>query len=133
MGAGHTHPLYLDRASAVHRLPPEVKITATVVFTVAVVVTPREAFWAFGVYTLILAAVAALARVPAGWLAKRSLIELPFVALAVLLPFLAVGDPETVAGGAMSRDELYAVWNNLAKDTLAFLASQMLEGTTTIP
>src|SRR5690606_27809931 len=132
MGAGHTHPLYLDRASAVHRLPPEVKITATVVFTVAVVVTPREAFWAFGVYTLILAAVAALARVPAGWLAKRSLIELPFVALAVLLPFLAVGDEVTVAGVAMSRDGRSAGWNIVAKGPLGVLASLLLAATTTM-
>ena len=48
MGAGHAHVLYRRPASPVHRLPPEVKIAAMVVFTVAVVATPREAFWAFG-------------------------------------------------------------------------------------
>ena len=36
-------------ASPVHRLPPEVKIAATLAFVFAVVATPREAFWAFGV------------------------------------------------------------------------------------
>ena len=50
-------------ASPVHRLPPEVKIAAMVLFTVAVVATPREAFWAFGGYAVLVAVVAALARV----------------------------------------------------------------------
>ena len=132
MAAGHTHPLYLDRRSVVHRLAPEVKIVAAVVVTIAVVVTPRAAFWAFAAYAVILAAVAALARVPAGWLAKRSLIELPFVALAVLLPFLAAGDEVVVAGVAMSRDGLYAGWNILAKGTLGVVASLLLAATTTM-
>jgi cobalt/nickel transport system permease protein len=132
VAAGHAHPLYLDRRSVVHGLAPEVKIVAAVVVTIAVVVTPREAFWAFAAYALILAAVAALARVPAGWLAKRSLIELPFVALAVLLPFLAAGDEVVVAGVAVSRDGLYAGWNILAKGTLGVVASLLLAATTTM-
>ena len=37
-------------SSPVHRLAPEVKIAAMVLFTIAVVATPREAFWAFGGY-----------------------------------------------------------------------------------
>ena len=50
MGAGHAHVLYREHDSPVHRLPPEVKIAAMVLFTVAVVATPRQAFWAFGGY-----------------------------------------------------------------------------------
>ena len=76
MGSGHAHPLHLDRPSPVHRLAPEVKILATLLFTIVVVLTPREEFRAFGGYALLLAAVAALARVPVGWLAKRATIEL---------------------------------------------------------
>jgi cobalt/nickel transport system permease protein len=131
MGAGHVHPLYLDRASAVHRLPPEVKITATVLFTVAVVATPREAFWAFGGYAVILAGVAIGAKVRPGWLLKRSLIEVPFVALALLLPFLAAGEQVRVGGVSMSVDGLYGGWNILAKGTLGVLASLLLAATTT--
>lgn len=131
MGAGHAHVLYLDHASPVHRLAPEVKLVATVLFTFAVVATPREAFWAFGGYAVILAVVAVIARVPFGWLLKRSLIELPFVALAVLLPFLAHGEPVTWLGVTMSRDGLYGAWNILAKGTLGVLASLLLAATTT--
>lgn len=132
MGAGHVHPLYLDRTSVVHRLPPEVKITATVVFTLAVVITPREAFWAFGGYAVLLAVVAYLARIQPMWLAKRSLIEVPFVALALLLPFLAAGERVEVAGVAVSVDGLYGGWNILAKGTLGVLASLLLAATTTM-
>jgi cobalt/nickel transport system permease protein len=132
VGAGHVHPLYLDRGSVVHRLPPEVKIAATVLFTIAVVVTPREAFWAFGGYALLLAVVTAVARVPVGWLAKRSLIELPFVALALLLPFLAAGEHVEIVGLSMSVDGLYGGWNILAKGTLGVLASLLLSATTTM-
>ena len=81
MAAGHAHGLYLDRARPVHRLPPEVKIVAMVAFTIAVVATPREEFWAFGAYAVLVAGVAVAARVRAGWLLSRALIELPFVLL----------------------------------------------------
>ncbi|MGH3748638.1 MAG: cobalt ECF transporter T component CbiQ, partial [Micromonosporaceae bacterium] len=54
MGAGHSHPLHLHRHSRVHRLEPEVKIVASVAFTVLVVLTPPEQYWAFGLYLLLL-------------------------------------------------------------------------------
>ena len=82
MGAGHAHVLYRESSSPVHRLPPEVKIAAMVLFTVAVVATPRAAYWAFGGYALLIVAVAALARVGPRWLLGRALIELPFVLFA---------------------------------------------------
>lgn len=123
--------LYLDRDSVLHRLPPEVKIAAMVAVTLAVVVTPREAVWAFGGYAMLVAAVAVAGRVPAGWLAKRSLVELPFVVLALALPFLAAGEPITVLGVQMTREGLYGGFNILAKGTLGVLLSLILAATTT--
>lgn len=131
MGAGH-HALHLDRDTLVHRLPPEVKIAASVAFTVAVVLTPREAFWAFGVYALLLAVPARVARVPAGWLARRSTIELPFVLLALALPFLGTGPRVSWWGLSLSVDGLYGGWNIVAKATLGVLASLLLAATTTM-
>ena len=55
-----------------HALAPEVKIAASVLFTVAVVATPREALWAFGGYLAVVVAVAFTARIGLGWLALRS-------------------------------------------------------------
>lgn len=131
MGAGHHHVLYLDRDSPVHRLAPEAKIAATVLFTLAVVATPRHVFWAFGLYALLLVGPAAAARVPAGWLARRVWIEAPFVLLALLLPFLGVGERVTWLGLSLSVDGLLGGFNVLAKGTLGVLASLLLAATTT--
>jgi len=133
VGTGHdAHLLYRPGDSPVHRLPPEVKIASAVAFTVAVVSTPREAFWAFGVYAALVALVAALARVPPGWLARRATIELPFVALAFALPFLGAGERVSVAGLSLSVDGLLGGWNIIAKATLGLLTSLLLVGTTTM-
>ncbi|MBQ1042590.1 MULTISPECIES: cobalt ECF transporter T component CbiQ [unclassified Micromonospora] len=131
MGAGHAHALYRESGSPVHRLPPEVKITAMVLFTIAVVATPREAYWAFGGYALLVAVVAALARVGPRWLLSRALIELPFVLFAFALPFLGAGERIEVAGLALSVDGLHGAFNILAKGTLGVLASLLLAATTT--
>jgi cobalt/nickel transport system permease protein len=130
MGAGHAHLLYLERETPVHRLAPEVKIAATVAFTVVVVITPREALWAFGGYALLLAAVAAVARVRPLWLAKRAMIEVPFVILAVVLPFAGHGERITWLGMSLSVEGLYGAWNIVAKGTLGVLASLLLAATT---
>jgi cobalt/nickel transport system permease protein len=132
MGAGHSHVLYLDRDTPAHRLPAEVKIAATVLFTIVVVVTPRTEFAAFGGYAAVLAAVAVLARVRPGWLARRATIELPFVLLAVVLPFFGQGERVHWLGLSMSLDGLYGAWNIFAKGTLGVLASLLLAATTTM-
>ena len=132
MGAGHAHPLHLDRVSPVHRLAPEVKIAAVLLFTIIVVVTPRTEFWAFGGYAVLLAVVAVVARVPALWLAKRATIELPFVLLAVALPFAGQGERVDWLGLSLSVDGLHGAWNIFAKGTLGVLASLLLAATTTM-
>ena len=74
MGAGHAHALYLRPGLArCTGSPPEVKIAAMVLFTIVVVATPREAFWAFGGVRR--AASPWWRRWPGsarGWLAKRA-------------------------------------------------------------
>ncbi|MCO8275807.1 cobalt ECF transporter T component CbiQ [Actinoplanes sp. TRM 88003] len=132
MGAGHAHPLHLDRVSPVHNLAPEVKIAAVLLFTIIVVITPRTEFWAFGGYAVLLAVVAGVARVPALWLAKRATIELPFVLLAVALPFAGRGERVDWLGLSLSIDGLHGAWNIFAKGTLGVLASLLLAATTTM-
>jgi cobalt/nickel transport system permease protein len=132
MGAGHAHALYLDRVTPVHRLAPEVKIAATTAFTIVVVATPRHEFWAFAGYALVLALVAVAARVRPLWLAKRAMIELPFVLLAVALPVAGHGERVTWLGMSLSVDGLYGAWNIFAKGTLGVLASLLLAATTTM-
>lgn len=132
MGAGHAHALYLHRTSPLHRLAPEVKIAATLAFTIVVVATPREELAAFGGYAVLLAVVAAAARVRPLWLARRAAIELPFVALAVALPFIGAGERVEWWGMGLSVDGLYGAFNIVAKGTLGVLASLLLAATTTL-
>jgi cobalt/nickel transport system permease protein len=114
----------------VHRLPPHCKLAAVLVFVLVVVATPREQFWAFGCYAVILVAVAAVARVPALVVARRMLVEVPFVLFAVLLPFIASGDRVDVLGLSLSEAGLLGAWNILAKGTLGVVASILLAATT---
>ncbi|WP_328676911.1 cobalt ECF transporter T component CbiQ [Streptomyces sp. NBC_00322] len=130
MGAGHTHKLYRHGHSPVHALPPHCKLAAVFGFVLVVVSTPREAVWAFALYAVLLAAVAALARIPAGFLLRRLLIEIPFVAFAVLMPFVVPGEQVQVLGLSVSVPGLWGAWNVLAKGTLGVAASVILASTT---
>ena len=132
MSGSHTHPLYLEGASPVHDLPPEVKIVAAFVGVFAIVATPREAFWAFAAYFAILVVVWRIAGISPSWLAPRMLIEAPFVVLAVLLPFAEAGDRVTVLGLSLSVPGLLAAWNILIKGTLGVLVSLTLAATTPV-
>jgi cobalt/nickel transport system permease protein len=97
---------------------------------VVVVATPRDAFWAFGVYALLLSVVAAVARVPAPTVLRRMVVEVPFVLFAVLLPFVAHGPRVGVLGLSLSESGLLGAWNVLAKATLGVVASILLAATT---
>jgi cobalt/nickel transport system permease protein len=130
MGAGHVHRLYLQRTSPVHGLPPQCKLVAHLAFVLIVVATPRERLWAFAAYALLLAAVAALARIPYGLVLRRTMIELPFVAFALLMPFVATGPKTEVLGLQLSENGLWGAWNILAKGTLGVVASVLLAATT---
>lgn len=130
MGAGHAHPLFLPGSSPVHRMAPQVKVLAAFLGVCCVVATPREAFWAFGAYLVVLAGVWVVAAIPPGWIGRRALIEVPFVVLAVLLPFAEGGQRVQVAGMSLSVAGLLAGWNIIVKGTLGVLTSLTLAATT---
>ncbi|MFJ8866656.1 cobalt ECF transporter T component CbiQ [Streptomyces sp. NPDC102473] len=130
MGAGHAHTLYRHGHSPVHTLPPHCKLAAVLCFVVVVVSTPREAVWAFALYAVLLAAVAAVARLSPGFLLKRLVIEVPFVAFALLMPFVVPGEQTEVLGVSLSVPGLWGAWNVLAKGTLGVAASVILASTT---
>ncbi len=129
-GHDHSHALYRPGTSVVHRLPPQCKLAAVLLFVIVVVATPREQFWAFGVYAVLLVAVAVVATVPLPVVARRMVVEVPFVLFAVLLPFLAAGDRVEVLGLQLSESGLLGAWNILAKGTLGVVASILLAATT---
>jgi cobalt/nickel transport system permease protein len=133
VGAGHAHPLYLPGASPLHRAPPQCKIAASLLFVFAVVATPREAVWAYGVYALLLLGLARVGRLPLPLLARRLVIEVPFVLFAVLLPVVGQGERVEVLGLPLAREGLWAAWNILVKGTLGVTASLIVAATTPVP
>jgi cobalt/nickel transport system permease protein len=125
--------VYLPGSSPLHALPPECKLAAAFAFVIAVVSTPREAFWAFGVLAAIVAVVAAVGRVPASHVLRRLRIEIPFLAFAVLLPIVGHGERVDVLGFSLSVEGLWAGWNIVAKGTLGVAATIVLTATTPVP
>ena len=133
MTGPHAHALYFHGHSRVHHLAPECKLVALLGFVFVVVATPREAMWAFAVYACIALAVIRLAELPVGFVLRRLAIEVPFVAFALLLPFIARGERAEVLGLSLSIEGLWGAWNILVKGTLGVVGSIVLASTTTMP
>lgn len=133
MSGPHSHALYVHGHTWLHRLAPQAKLTAQFLFVIAVVATPREAVWAFGVYALMAAALVVAARLPAMFVAKRLLFEIPFVVFALLLPFVGGGERVDVFGLSLSVEGLWGAWNIVAKATLGLAISIVVAATTTMP
>ena len=130
MGSGHSHLLFRHGDSLVHRLPAHAKVLALLGFVMVVVATPSERYWAFAGYAVLLAGVAAVAKIPPGFVARRMVVEIPFVAFAVLMPVVSSGGRVDVLGVSLSEDGLLSGWNLLAKGTLGVIASILLAATT---
>lgn len=133
MGAGHAHPLYIHGHSRVHRLAPEAKVAAAVLFVFGVAVTPRQAVWAFAVDALVLMAIVGAAHIPPRFVASRLAVIVPFVAFALFIPFVGSGERVEVLGMSLSRDGLWGAWNVVAKAGLGATTSIVLAATTEVP
>lgn len=130
MAGGHAHRLHVPGTSVVHRLGPQCKLVAAITFVVLVVLTPPRQVWAFAGFALLLGTVATIARIPFPLIARRMLVEVPFVLFALAMPFLTPGDRVEVAGLQLSVAGLWSAWNVLAKATLGVVTSILLAATT---
>ncbi len=148
-GAHAADALVLARGGPLHEQPAHAKLLALLGFVVVVVATPGlspEAFgvgegaqggagawaaaWPFAGYAALLAAAAALARIPPGTLARRTAVEAPFVVFALLMPFVASG-PRVAAGPLwLSAEGLAGGLTLLVKATLGVVAAVILASTT---
>ena len=129
-GGGPTDGLVVAVDSPVHRLPAHGKIAALVAFVLVVVATPAGTWWVFGAYAVLLAGVLRVARVPRRVVARRMLIETPFVVFALLMPLVATGPRVEVLGLSLSRDGVLGGGTLLAKATLGVVAAIALAATT---
>lgn len=133
MGAGHGAALYVNGSSRLHRMRPECKLVGAFGFVIAVVATPREQFWAYAVYVALVVAVARLSHLSLTTVARRLVIEAPFVAFAVFLPFIAEGERIDVGPLSLSADGLWGAWNILIKGTIGVAVSVVVASTTELP
>ena len=129
----HAHGLVVHGHSPLHRLEPQCKLAATVLFILAVVATPRESFWAYGCYAVVVVVMARIAQLPFRLLLRRLAIELPFVAFAFFLPIVGGGERVDVVGLSLSVAGLWGAWNILVKGTLGVAATVIMAATTPVP
>lgn len=133
MTVAHGAELEQEVETCVHRVAPEVKVLATVLFVVAVALVPHGRWWPFAADAVLLSGVALLARVPAAFLARRLVVEIPFVLFVVVLPFATRGPEVEVLGVELAREGLVAAGAIAAKATLAVLATGVLAASTPAP
>ena len=131
MGGPHSHFLYLDRGSWLHRARAERKLLGLLAFVLVVVATPGAWWPAFCGYAVLLVALAASARLGVRHLAPRMLVETPFAVFAILVPFVAPGPRMEILGVAVSRPGLADAAELLVTATLGVLAGLVLGSTTT--
>lgn len=122
--------LYLPGTSVVHRLPAQVKIVAAVGFVLVVVLTPREWLVAFAIDAALVVAAVLAAGLPLLVLARRMVVEVPFILFALLLPIVGHGPELAVGPLQLSEPGLWSAWNILAKATLGVAVSVLLAATT---
>lgn len=130
MGAGHSHTMTHHGHSPVHRLAAHLKVVGLVGFMLVVVATPGDWYGAFAVYLAVLVVVIGISQVPPSHIAKRMVVETPFVVFALLMPFIAQGPRTEVLGVAVSASGLMAAWTLLVKATLGVIAGLTLAATT---
>lgn len=124
--AAHPH----SGRSAIHRLSALTKLIALVIFALLVVATPREWFPAFACFAMTLVVAIAVARVAPTALARRSVMGIPVLVCAALMPALSAGERVDVFGVALSVPGLWAAWSLMVKASFTFVAALVFTATT---
>ena len=123
--------LYIHRHSVVHSLPSHLKIIAVLFFVLVVVSTPITYWPAFVIFLALVVSAAIAGKIAIPTLAKRALIEIPFIFFAVLMPFFGTGERYELGPLNLYRDGLLAGLSIVAKGTLGVLSAVILSTTTT--
>lgn len=113
-------------------MAPQVKIAISFGALVAIVSTPREAIWAFALYGVVIAIVAAVAGVTPGYALRRLSVEIPFLILAAMLPIFGGSPTVEILGMDLSIAGMWDAWNIVAKATLGLLLATILGATTDV-
>lgn len=112
-------------------MPAHIKILSGLLFIIVAVATPIANWFAYmSFFTVILIAIL-LAKLPLKTVALRSLIEIPFVLFAFLMPFFGTGETVTFYGLTLYENGILAGLGIIAKGTLGILTAILLSSTTT--
>lgn len=117
--------------SLIHDLPAQVKLIALVGFVCSVVATPPMVIWPYLAQLAVLAVVVGIAGIDPVRLLRGLAIEVPFVAFALAMPFIATPPMVSVAGLELSLAGLWGAGTLLAKSTLSVLTALILATSTT--
>lgn len=94
------------------------------------VLTPVTNWRAHLAYGAIAIVFVTIARLPAGMVARRATIEIPFVAFALLMPFVGSGEDFDVAWFTVHREGLIAGASIVVKGTFGVVTAIVLAATT---
>jgi cobalt/nickel transport system permease protein len=125
--------LLVPADTPVHRMAPQCKVAATALFVLVVASTPAGAYWPYLWYSLLLAAVAAVAQLPPLTVARRLVVEVPFLLFVLALPVLGAPPKLTLLGVDLSVPGLHAAAAIALKATFGLLATGILAATTPLP
>lgn len=106
------------------------KIVAAFLFIVVVILTPISNWQAYLAYFGLIATTMVVARLPLLTVLRRSLIEIPFVLFAVLMPFFGSGEQVSVGPLTLYEEGLLAAAGIVAKGTLGVLTAITLSSST---
>lgn len=132
MSGSHVHALYRHGHSPLHRVAPQVKIVSAFGLVFAIALTPRTAIWAFAIYAAIVGGLVAVARLPVTFVARRTVVLIPFLLVGLLLPIVGSGERVDVLGVSLSEQGIWDMWNVFVKAGLGYLVAVVLAATTEI-
>jgi cobalt/nickel transport system permease protein len=104
---------------------------AVLAFIIVSAATPITRWWAFIAYFVAIFLVSLVAKIPTPTLLKRSLIEIPFILFAILMPFFGTGERFEVGPLNLYRESLLAAAGIVVKGTLGVLSAVVLSTSTT--
>ena len=115
----------------VHQIPPHIKILAGLLFIIVAVSTDITNWPAFVAYFAIIITITQIAKLPIITVFKRSLIEVPFIFFALLMPFFGTGEVIEIGSISLYVNGLLAGASIVVKGTLGILVAINLSATTT--
>jgi cobalt/nickel transport system permease protein len=104
---------------------------AVLSFIIVSAATPITQWQAFIAYFAAIFIVSLVAKIPKPTLLKRSLIEIPFILFAILMPFFGTGERFEVGPFNLYRESLLAAAGIVVKGTLGVLSAVVLSTSTT--